>query len=229
MKDIYYFFLAFFIYCFLGYIAEVIFVYCGKKKLINRGFLIGPYLPIYGFGGIVISFLLTGYYNDPFVIFIFSLIICSCIEYITSVILERLFNRKWWDYSWRKYHVNGRICLFNSIFFGFGGLAVVYVIAPSIELFLDGIDFDKRKIAALILFGLMLVDCIISYIDAKRISKIASHLDKILNEYTKNKNIKLNKIKTRLFDAFPYIVKNQRLVLRLKSLKKDFYHRNKMH
>ena len=79
MRNIYFYFLLFFLYCVIGYIAEVIFVYVGDKKWVNRGFLIGPYLPIYGFGALLINFLLTGYYNDPFVVFIFSLIICSII------------------------------------------------------------------------------------------------------------------------------------------------------
>lgn len=228
MRNIYFYFLLFFMYCVIGYIAEVLFVYAGEKKWVNRGFLIGPYLPIYGFGALLITFLLTGYYNDPFVVFIFSLIICSIIEYVTSVILEKIFKRRWWDYSWRKYHVNGRVCLFNSIFFGFGGLICIYIASPIFYAFLDSISFEKQKIASIILGILLIVDLIISNIDAYRVSNIAGHLEEILNEYTKNRNIKLNKIRTRLFDAFPYIAKNDRVIKRLKSLKKDFSKRKKL-
>ena len=187
MKNIYFYFLLFYLYCIIGYIAEVIFVYIGEKKWINRGFLIGPYLPIYGFGAMLITFLLTGYYNDPFVVFVFSLIICSCIEYITSVALERIFHRRWWDYSWRKYHINGRVCLFNSMFFAFGGLIIIYLANPILYAFLDSIAIDKQKIAVIILSLLIIVDLIISIIEAYRINNIAGHLEAILNEYTKNK------------------------------------------
>ncbi len=229
MKSIYFYFLFFFAYCVIGYIAEVIFVYIGEKKWVNRGFLIGPYLPIYGFGALFITFLLTGYYNDPFVVFIFSFIICSIIEYLTSVILEKIFKRRWWDYSWRKYHINGRVCLFNGIFFAIGGLVIIYLLNPLIYSFLDSIPENKKCIASIILAIVLSLDIIISNIDAYRVSNIANNLEKILNEYTKNKNIKLNKIKTRLFDAFPYIAKSERLVKRLKSLKKDFSKRKNLH
>ena len=228
MRNIYFYILLFYLYCIIGYIAEVIFVYIGEKKWINRGYLMGPYLPIYGVGAMLITFLLTGYYNDPFVVFIFSFIICSSVEYATSVILEKIFKRRWWDYSWRKYHVNGRVCLFNSIFFGFGGLVIIYIANPILYAFLDSISLKHQMIATLILTLVIIVDLIISSIDAYRVSNVAGHLEVILNEYTKNKNIKINKIRTRLFDAFPYIAKNKRTVKRLKSLKKDFSKRKKL-
>ncbi len=228
MRNIYFYFLLFYLYSIIGYIAEVIFVYIGEKKWINRGYLIGPYLPIYGCGAMLISYLLTGYYNDPFVVFIFSMIICSSIEYATSVVLEKIFNRRWWDYSWRKYHINGRVCLFNSIFFAFGGLVIIYITNPILYMFLDSVSIGKQRIAFFILTVLIIVDLIISTIDAYRVSNIAGHLDAILNEYTKNKNIKINKIRTRLFDAFPYIIKNKRVLKRLKTLKKDFAKQKKL-
>ena len=97
MNNLYFYFLEFYLYCVIGYISEVIFVRIVDKKWINRGFLIGPYLPIYGVGTMLIIFLLNGYYNDPFVIFVFSFIICSLVEYITSVLLEKIFKTRWWD------------------------------------------------------------------------------------------------------------------------------------
>ncbi len=229
MKVIYFYFLLFFIYSVLGYVCEVIYVYMGEKKWINRGFLIGPYLPIYGFGALIVTFLLTGYYNDSIVVFTFSLIMCSSLEYYTSYLLETIFKRRWWDYSTHRYNVNGRICLKNSILFGFGGLIIIYVTNPIFYIFLSGISDHDLMIASLALFALLIVDLTLSLVDANRTSNIAGHLEAILNEYTKNKNIKLNKIRTRLFDAYPYLVRNDRVVKRLKALKKDFAKRKNLY
>ncbi len=228
MKDFYYYFLIFFIYCVIGYISETLFVYFRTKKLVNRGFLIGPYLPIYGVGGVLITFLLTGYYNDPIVVFTFSFIICSCVEYFTSFALEKIFKRKWWDYSYRKYHINGRVCLLNSTLFGVGGLFTIYLANQYIFAFVLSIPAKTRMIASLIIIIILIADSTASIINIIRTNNIAGHLDTILNEYTKNNNIKINRIRTRLFDAFPYIEKNPRRVERLKSLKKDFSKRKKL-
>lgn len=229
MKGISYYFLLFYIYAILGYFGEVLYVYFNSKKLVNRGFLFGPYIPIYGVGGIIVAFLLTGYYNDPIVVFFMTVIMCSALEYFTSYVMEKIFHNRWWDYSEYRYNINGRVCLKNSLIFGFAGLLMIYVANPIIYNFLDGISIKDLNLAAMVLAGIFTIDLIISSIEAFRINNISMHLELILNEYTKNKNIKLNRIKTRLLDAFPYLVKkNDRLIKRLKSLKKDFKRRKKM-
>ena len=228
MNTLYYYYLLFFIYCAIGYICEVVYVFFGTKKWVNRGFLNGPYIPLYGFGALLVTYLLTGYYNDPIVVFVIGLIICTILEYFTSYILEKIFHNKWWDYSWRKYHINGRVCLKNSLLFGFGSLLIIYVSNPLVYWFLNGISQDKRMYAALILMIIFIIDLTFSMIEAFRVNNISPHLEAILNEYTKNKNIKLNKIKTRLYDAFPYLIKNDRVLKRLKALKKDFSKRKKL-
>ena len=229
MNNLYFYFLEFYLYCVIGYISEVIFVRIVDKKWINRGFLMGPYLPIYGVGAMLIIFLLNGYYNDPFVIFVFSFIICSLVEYTTSVLLEKIFKTRWWDYSYRKYHINGRVCLLNSTLFGLGGLVIVYVINPVMKDFLLNIPFIKIKLSMIIISIVISIDLVISTIDAYRVNNIAKHLDSIINEYVKNKNIKINKIRMRLFDAYPDLVKNHELIKKLKLLKKDFSKRKKLH
>ena len=228
MEKFCYYFLSFFIYSIIGYISEVLYVYIYSKKWVNRGFLNGPYVPIYGMGGLLVTFLLTGYYNDPIVVFIMALIICSVLEYFTSWLMEKMFHNRWWDYSDYKYNVNGRVCLKNSVLFGIGGLIFIYAGNPLIYLFLHSIDIKYQEIATFILVGVLLTDLTISMFEAFRVNNISNHLDTILNEYTKNRNIKLNRIKTRLLDAFPNLVKNERIIKRLKALKKDFSKRKKL-
>ncbi len=125
-------FLLFFSYAILGYLVEIIFCSIHEKKIVvNRGFLIGPYLPIYGFGAIIIIYMLDRYKNDLVALFVMGAVICSIVEYFASLIMEKLFKIRWWDYSHMKLNLNGRICLSNSVLFGLGGLLIVEIINPA--------------------------------------------------------------------------------------------------
>lgn len=105
------YFLLFFIYSVMGWILEITCKFIEYKKFANRGFLIGPYCPIYGFGALFITLFLGRYSNDIIALFVMTILICGVLEYFTSYIMEKIFKLRWWDYSRRKYNINGRICL----------------------------------------------------------------------------------------------------------------------
>ena len=107
--------LYFFIYSFLGWVCECI--YCGvpAKKFINRGFLAGPYCPIYGCGALAVIYTLTPFSDNVVILFGMGVIVTSALEYITSYMMEKLFHTKWWDYSKHPFNIHGRICLKNSV------------------------------------------------------------------------------------------------------------------
>ena len=117
-------------YAILGWCMEVTCKLIEFKRFINRGFLIGPYCPIYGWGAILITVLLKKYTYDPLVLFTFAIIICTLLEYITSYVMEKIFHARWWDYSLRKFNINGRVCLETMIPFGLLGLLMMYFINP---------------------------------------------------------------------------------------------------
>lgn len=224
MSQVYYYFLYLVFFSFLGYICEVTYVYMGTKKLINRGFMHGPYIPIYGFGALFVTLLLNGYYNDPIVIFVMSILICSSLEYFTSYLMEKIFHNRWWDYSALKYNVNGRVCLQNALLFGFGSLAIIYLINPFFKYIFSLLSIKALKYITIILFLLILSDFIISFFEALRVNDIVPNLNKIISEYDKKHNIRINKIRTRLLDAYPYLVKHdQKLIKKIKRLKKEFH------
>lgn len=79
------------------------------RRFINRGFLIGPYCPIYGFGSVLIGLLLSRYAGEPLVVFILAMVVCGTLEYVTSYLMEKLFHARWWDYSDKRFNLNGRI------------------------------------------------------------------------------------------------------------------------
>lgn len=227
MKGIIYYFLLFIIISFFSYLFAVFSTRIINKKWVNKGFLMGPIMPMYGFISLIIIYLLKGYYNDVIVVIVFSIIIGLIIKYITSILLEKLFSQKFWNYD-IKYNLNGRINPFDALIFGTFGIFVIYLIEPFIIYLFQFINLNYLKWASLIILILLITDIILSYLEARRICRISSHLEVILNEYTKSRNIKLNKIKLRLYKAYPYLLNNQRLYQRLEKLKKDFLHFKKL-
>lgn len=156
------YFLLFLFYSFLGWILEMVVCSIADKKVVNRGFLIGPYCPIYGSGCLLIISLLHKYQDDPFTLFIMAIIVCSLLEYFTSYIMEKLFKARWWDYSDRRFNINGRICLDNLVLFGVLGLLIFYVANPFFGGLIDRFNDTVLMVVAIVLFVVFIVDGIIS-------------------------------------------------------------------
>ena len=127
------YFLYFIIYSFIGWIIEVIYEEIQNKKIINRGFLMSPICPIYGYGVLFIIYVVNNDKADILVVFLKTILICSVLEYFTSYFMEKIFEARWWDYSNKKFNINGRICLETMLPFGILGSLVIYVIHPFIE------------------------------------------------------------------------------------------------
>ena len=160
-----YVFLLFTIYSIIGYIVEVLTVsICTKKMTCSRGFLIGPYIPIYGMGTISIVKLLSKYQNDILVLFVMSTIICTIIEYLTSLLMEKIFKLRWWDYSDKNFNINGRVCLTNSVLFGFGGIIIMKIVNPFFETLLLKLNPWIIIVLSIILLIGFVIDIIISTI-----------------------------------------------------------------
>lgn len=156
------YFLLFLFYSFLGWVLEMVVCSIADKKVVNRGFLIGPYCPIYGSGCLLIISLLHKYQDDPFTLFIMAIIVCSLLEYFTSYIMEKLFKARWWDYSDRRFNINGRICLDNLVLFGVLGLLIFYVANPFFSSLVDRFNDTVLIVVSIVLFILFVIDGIIS-------------------------------------------------------------------
>ena len=157
-----FYFMLFIIYSFIGWSIEVVGKLIEKHKFINRGFLVGPICPIYGWGCIAIILLLSKYKSSPIVLFLMAIIICSILEYFTSYFMEKLFHVRWWDYTRRKYNINGRICAETMIPFGLLGCLVVYIVNPIFTGLLNKIPVNTLNILAIIIFTIYVIDNIVS-------------------------------------------------------------------
>lgn len=167
--------ITFFIYCLIGWIYEVSLTYYKFQIFVNRGFLHGPYIPIYGLGAFILLITLHKIFESkvyikripitPLVIFILTFIITSIIEYSASYILEKFFNLVLWDYYGYKYNLNGRICLTTSTYFGIGGLIVFYIVQPLLNKIRTLLNDKVTIVLGLSIISIMIVDFIITLID----------------------------------------------------------------
>ncbi len=155
-------FLLFIIYAFLGWIVEIINNVVVFKKFVNRGFLIGPYCPIYGVGGLIATIFLTKYKESIIVLFVMSMFLFALLEYFTSYLMEKLFKARWWDYTDYRFNINGRICLETLIPFGLLGCFAIYVVNPIIFSIFNMTNIVVLRIIALIIFIIFIIDFTLS-------------------------------------------------------------------
>ena len=221
MNEIYYYFLLFLIYSFIGWLIEVIGKLIEKHKFINRGFLIGPICPIYGHGCLLMILTLSRYKDNPLVLFVNAIFICSLLEYFTSYFMEKIFKARWWDYSTRKFNLNGRICAETMIPFGILGTLVICVINPIFEYLLNLFNFETIKITAVVLFIIYIIDYTISLIIMFGFKGTLKTVEKDgTEEITKKvKKILINKnvLYKRLVEAFPNFMNPKERLLLIKA------------
>ena len=206
------YFCIFFIYSVIGWITESTYVSIKEKKIVNRGFLIGPYCPIYGCGALVIITYLEQYKDNIITVFFLAVIVCSILEYLTSYIMEKIFKARWWDYSNEKFNLNGRICGKNALLFGLGGVIVIYLVHPTLKNILTLFNPKLLFIIIIICLIIYLTDAIISFNIFNKFKNTITSIDlnkdssqefsKIVKE-TLLKNHKT--LQKRLFTAFPNV------------------------
>ena len=128
--------LFFYLYCFFGWCFETTYVSICKKQFVNRGFMRGPFLPIYGTGATMMIAVTMPMENHVFLVFIVGMIATTILEYITGVCMEALFQVRYWDYSRKKLNFQGHICLSSSLCWGVLSVLLTFVIHPPIERFI---------------------------------------------------------------------------------------------
>ena len=127
----YYNLIYFFVfYSFAGWCVEVLYYFKNEHKFVNRGFLYGPFCPIYGFGVVSLVIFLDSYKNNIFQLFFLACLLTSVLEYFTGFILEKTFKTKWWDYTDDPFNIHGRVCLLYSLLWGASEVVVIRIIHP---------------------------------------------------------------------------------------------------
>ena len=186
-------FYYFTIYSFMGWCLETVYSTICKKEFVNRGFLYGPFCPIYGFGILSIIILLKPIETNYVFLFFGSVFLTSIIEYITGYILETTFNSTWWDYSDEPYNLHGRICLSFSIIWGFVSIFIVKVIHPYIVFIIKLIPPNPGIILFYITLLYFFLDFIITVITIFKLKSLLTQLNTVYSDLIdKLSDFKLN-------------------------------------
>ena len=154
--------LFFFTFSIMGWLWEVGLHFVQTGDFVKRGVLYGPWLPIYGSGGVLVLLLLRKIFKSPIITFFLTMVISSLMEYVTSWVLEMRNGVRWWDYSGYFMNINGRICLQGAVVFGIAGCLIVYIIAPGLEMLYKKIRSEIKIVICVILIALIVADQIYS-------------------------------------------------------------------
>ena len=155
MKTVETWFLWLMIYSIIGWVYESTICSISQRKLINRGFLNGPYCPIYGTGAVLVL-LVLGRIQNPVLLFFAGAVLTCSLEYLTSWLMEKLFHARWWDYSKRKFNIGGRACLIGAVVFGAFSVVLILVLHPWVKSLTDRLtDTALTWICAILLVGIV--------------------------------------------------------------------------
>lgn len=200
-QNIYEFIWVFMFYSFVGWCVEVAFAAVNKGIFVNRGFLNGPYCPIYGIGVTIVVSSLWKVKDNTLYLFLGSVVLTTLLEYLTGLILEKIFNNKWWDYSDVPFNIKGYVCLKFSILWGLACTLVVGEIHPKVYNLIKLIP-EKFGYIFIIIF---LLSFLIDIIATVRIVLEFNRKIKILDELSgKIKNIS-DEIGEEIFESMLFV------------------------
>lgn len=175
----------FYIYCFLGWIWECCYVSVHEKKLVNRGFLKGPFLPIYGSGALCILIVTIPLRDHMVLMFLAGMVAPTLLEYVTGAVMECLFRVRYWDYSDKFLNVNGYICLGSTVCWGFMTVVLVKFGHQYVEQLVFAVDEKYVKLAVMVMTPFILADLITSFHAAVHLRDILVQNELIREELRK--------------------------------------------
>ncbi len=177
------------VYAFIGWCVEVAYAALNKGVFVNRGFLNGPYCPIYGCGMLIVAMLLTPLKDNLLFLFLGSVVLTTVLEYFTGLVLEKVFGNKWWDYSNVPFNIQGYVCLKFSVLWGLGGTFVMQVIHPLIYKGIQWIPVTFGWFLLVVFLSAFLTDVFVTVNTVlkfnrklKKLQKIADAMHKLSDE-----------------------------------------------
>lgn len=207
-------------YSFLGWLCESVYCSIPAKRFINRGFLNGPFCPVYGIGALLVTWLLRPVEKHILLIFLCGTVITTILEYITGFLLEKLFHTKWWDYSKKKIQLHGRICLQNSLLFGVLCVILMAFLHPLGEDLLSKIPQQVQWTVAIFLVIYLIGDTILSVHTVLQFNGKLKQIQNIWEEIERKKKAIREKLQQKVEGKFETDAREklQKLIHRKKEL-----------
>ncbi len=172
----------FFFYSLFGWCFESAYVSVLNKRLVNRGFMRGPFLPLYGAGGIMMLVVSKPYYDNIILVFIAGCIGATALEYVTGVIMETLFKVRYWDYSDKKFNFQGQVCLESTLVWGFFTVVFTHYLQIPIEKILLAIPYTFLSVVTIVLLVINTVDFAMAFRTAMDLRDILVYMEKARTE-----------------------------------------------
>jgi len=171
-----YWLFLFFLFNVIGWSLECTIESLWHKRLINRGFLKGPYIPIYGIGGIMMAFVGLGLRHNGFLVYITGMLAATLLEYMVGSILERAFKKQFWDYSMLQFTYKNRISLMSSMFWGVLTLFQTYVLYDIVSPLAHAVPLNLRSAICAVMTMVMGIDALIQIKRQINIEKLLAKL-----------------------------------------------------
>lgn len=219
--------LIFFAFSIVGWCIEVTLKYFEFGRFINRGFLTGPWLPIYGSGAVLCTVGVQGLaplesgYGTTFVI---CFVLCGTLEYMTSFVMEKRFHARWWDYSKKPMNLHGRVWIGNLVLFGLGGVLIVHVFDPLLYRLFALISLPVRELTALVLSAVITADFVMSHFVLKLV-KTGVEQSQADNTEQISREVRLllsdrSVFYRRFADAYPEVIyRTERVAARMEAIR----------
>ena len=229
VENILHLILMFSFYSFLGWCMEVVLKYIQLHRFVNRGFYTGPVCPIYGSGAVLITLVvqwLSPLESAVGTTFAISFLLCGALEYFTSLVMEKRFHARWWDYSQKPMNLHGRVWIGNLVLFGLGGVAVVHLMNPVLLASLAGFSVVAQEITAGVLLALFAADYVLTHFMMKLV-KTGVESSEADSTEALNKEIRLllsdrNVFYRRFADAYPDVIyRTERIKSRLDAVREE--------
>ena len=221
--------LIFFSFSILGWCIEVTLKYFEFHRFINRGFLTGPWLPIYGSGAVLITVAvraLAPLESGVGTTFVVSFLLCGVLEYLTSYVMEKRFHARWWDYSKKPMNLHGRIWIGNLILFGLGGVLIIHVLNPLLLRLFEKISPQARQFLALGLSVMFCADYVMSHFVLKLVKTgVESSKADSTEEISREVRLLLRDrsyFHRRFVDAYPEVIyRTERVTARMEAIRAE--------
>ena len=219
--------LIFFAFSIVGWCIEVTLKYFEFGRFINRGFLTGPWLPIYGSGAVLCTVGVQGLaplesgYGTTFVI---CFVLCGVLEYMTSFVMEKRFHARWWDYSKKPMNLHGRVWIGNLVLFGLGGVLIVHVFDPLLYRLFAVISLPVRELTASVLSAVIAADFVMSHFVLKLV-KTGVEQSQADNTEQISREVRLllsdrSVFHRRFADAYPEVIyRTERVAARMEAIR----------
>ena len=164
--------LFFYLYCFIGWCFESTVVSVSQRKPVNRGFMKGPFLPIYGSGAIMILLFTLPVRTNYVLVFLLGMLAATILEYVTGACMERLFKVRYWDYSHKCFNLHGYICLTSSLAWGALSVALVAFLQTWLERFVFYLSDDMAGALVFVVSVIFVYDFVTSFRSAYNLRKL---------------------------------------------------------